>query len=132
MAKTDINSIVTIYLLSVINPENYELPMPKTDIGKKKLVARILASEATFYKSPRSNDQKSIADWLRGLPSVLDIEFMNDGIAKLLIQWGLADREKMDNQESDYFSDRMDHYYNRIAFILLTWSRKEIESAPRY
>ncbi|QHJ84490.1 MAG: hypothetical protein [Caudoviricetes sp.] len=64
--------------------------------------------------------QNAISEWLRGLPSVIDVDYYNDEILKLAIHWGMiTERSKEETKDK-----ALDMYWNVLAYGLIVLGNK--------
>jgi len=116
------------WLLSCINattytPETGEIDITNTltDTEKMQYIADRLKSES-FYeynvKRFHGNEQTIIADHLQGLPSWLNIPFMNYDILQLAIKWGY--NVSTEKKENAYLA----RYWGAVAMEIIKACRK--------
>lgn len=104
--KLDYKNTILPYYRSIIDVDAL------TDYGNKPLpeesekaifqrLAETYWSEVGKWrtKQPRSNYQDCFCEWLRGLPSVLNLPFMNYDILQLAREWGSIPENATERQE---------------------------------
>ena len=97
------------YLLNAISTEGYS---QMNEINTKKDALNFLYEtfKAEYgFNIQRLGQYKAFSEWLRGLPSVCNIEFMNYEILKLAKEWGQdvtteKQQDKILNQYWDFIT----------------------------
>lgn len=103
---------IQTYLLDRIDLSGYEIDLPPKTTRQKLLVLHgIFLSEYGYNLNKNKSDFFVMKDYLQGLPSTINIEFMNFEILKLLQAWGVADGTENDDQQDKL----IDQYWNEIA-----------------
>jgi hypothetical protein len=121
-SKKYLNNIQT-YLIDSVKTEDllWKLHDAITDAEKIAFVMACYDSEFNHkfnrYKYP--NEQTRFANWLAGLPSVLDIPFKYDGVLKLAKQ--LQEVETYDKKTEDRICE---NYFNFMAYHILKLNQK--------
>jgi hypothetical protein len=121
-SKKYLNNIQT-YLIDSVKTEDllWKLHDAITDAEKIAFVMACYDSEFNHkfnrYKYP--NEQTRFANWLAGLPSVLDIPFYNDDIINLAKEL----------QEVETYAEKMeqricDNYFNFMSYHILKLNSK--------
>lgn len=97
-----------IYLLNCINFDGYNLPKSQNDMTKRELIIEL----KDIAKKEIQTDfltQKSIENWLSGLPSSICIDFSFVDIEKKLIEFGI---KKVNDKH-------INNWFNVMAYRLL-------------
>ncbi len=101
------------YVFSLINLEGYET-MGYDNMTRKDILSewgKIIYSEV--YAHPNKTNQESIGEWLQGLPSSFNLEFMNYKILELIRSWGyLLDTEKKEDSV-------LENYWLNMAGLII-------------
>ena len=118
-SKKYLNNIQT-YLIDSVNTED-ALHNAITDAEKIAFVIACYNSEFNhkFNQARHPNEQTRFANWLAGLPSVLDIPFKYDGVLKLAKQ--LQEVETYDKKTEDRICE---NYFNFMAYHILKLNQK--------
>jgi hypothetical protein len=118
-SKKYLNNIQT-YLIDSVNTED-ALHNAITDAEKIAFVMACYDSEFNhkFNQARHPNEQTRFANWLAGLPSVLDIPFKYDGVLKLAKQ--LQEVETYDKKTEDRICE---NYFNFMAYHILKLNQK--------
>jgi hypothetical protein len=118
-SKKYLNNIQT-YLIDSVNTED-ALHNAITDAEKIAFVMACYDSEFNhkFNQARHPNEQTRFANWLAGLPSVLDIPFYNDDIINLAKEL----------QEVETYAEKMeqricDNYFNFMSYHILKLNSK--------
>ena len=123
-SKKYLNNIQT-YLIDSVKTEDllWKLHDSITDAEKIAFVMACYDSEFNHkfnrYKYP--NEQTRFANWLAGLPSVLDIPFYNDDIVNLAKR--LQEVDTYPN-EKNTTKNIIDNYFNFMAYHILKLNQK--------
>jgi hypothetical protein len=118
-SKKYLNNIQT-YLIDSVNTED-ALHNAITDAEKIAFVIACYNSEFNhkFNQARHPNEQTRFANWLAGLPSVLNIPFYNDDIINLAKEL----------QEVETYAEKMeqricDNYFNFMSYHILKLNSK--------
>ena len=110
------------YLIDAVYTEDHKTEAT-TDAEKIAFVMACYDSEFNHkynrYKYP--NEQTRFANWLAGLPSVLDIPFYNDDIVNLAKR--LQEVDTYPN-EKNTTKNIIDNYFNFMAYHILKLNNK--------
>ena len=110
------------YLIDAVYTEDHKTEAT-TDAEKIAFVMACYDSEFNHkynrYKYP--NEQTRFANWLAGLPSVLDIPFYNDDIVNLAKR--LQEVDTYPN-EKNTTKNIIDNYFNFMAYHILKLNQK--------
>ena len=108
------------YLLDAINTDDHKTEAT-THAEKIAFVIACYESEFNhkFNQARHPNEQTRFANWLAGLPSVLNIPFYNDDIINLAKEL----------QEVETYAEKMeqricDNYFNFMAYHILKLNQK--------
>ena len=72
------------------------------------------------FQVKRAGLQNATREWLKGLPSVIDVEFRNYEILELAIEWGMiTERSKEETKDK-----ALDMYWNVLAYGLIVLGNK--------
>ena len=117
MSKFNPKKDIKEYILNSIDDAGYEILSDNSTIKEKlQFIANNFKSEAFFdnnIKRFKGNKGAIIADHLQGLPSYLNIDFINYNILQIAKKWGFTlDTEK----KEDTF---LNQYWGRIAQNIL-------------
>ena len=110
------------YLLDAINTDDHETEAT-THAEKIAFVMSCYESEFNhkYNQARHPNEQTRFANWLAGLPSVLDIPFYNDDIIKLAKR--LQEVETYPN-EKNTTKNIVENYFNFMAYHILKLNSK--------
>jgi hypothetical protein len=110
------------YLINAINTEDHTTEAT-TRAEKLDFVMACYNEEFNhkYNQSRHPNEQDRFANWLAGLPSVLNIPFYNDDIVKLAKQ--LQEVETYPN-EKNTTKNIIDNYFNFMAYHILKLNKK--------
>ena len=118
-SKKYLNNIQT-YLIDSVNTED-ALHNAITDAEKIAFVMACYESEFNhkFNQARHPNEQTRFANWLAGLPSVLNIPFYNDDIINLAKEL----------QEVETYAEKMEqriceNYFNFMSYHILKLNQK--------
>ena len=119
-SKKYLNNIQT-YLIDAVNTEDYTYL--KTVIPAEK-IAFVMSCYNLEYNHAYNvkmypNEQNRFANWLSGLPSVLNIPFYPSGILELSKE--LQEVETYDQKTKDKICD---NYFNFMAYHILKLNQK--------
>ena len=108
------------YLLDAVSTEDHKTEAT-TDAQKLAFVMSCYNSEFNHkYNAIRyPNEQERFANWLAGLPSVLDIPFKYDGVLKLAKQ--LQEVETYNEKTEQRICE---NYFNFMAYHILKLNQK--------
>lgn len=90
MKTTELNKVVYQYILDSIDGDVYDQEFESAR-EKVLFVYSCFKSQHWFdnnIKKFRGNEVNGFADWLQGLPSVINIDFQNHEIILLGVKWG--------------------------------------------
>lgn len=116
-------NIVTTYIIDAISWDGYDIDLSEaTDKEKLQFVADRFDNQ---YNYPQNkiifpNIQDRLADWLKGLPSVINIDFENYRILELAREWGTLEEHANERQEDKIIAN----WFNFISFKILQVMRK--------
>ena len=118
-SKKYLNNIQT-YLINAIDSDGYE-NQPTTDKAKVSFLVDCYNSEYNHAYNVKMypNEQIRFANWLSGLPSVLNIPFYPSGILELAKE--LQEVETYDQKTKDKICD---NYFNFMAYHILKLNQK--------
>ena len=105
------NEIVLKYILDCISSEGYE-ENPTTDKEKVLFLKNTFIAEYGF-KIKQVGEWKSFKEWLQGLPSVLNIVFMNCDILKMAKEWGTLSQNPTEKEEDKILNNYWDFMTNK-------------------
>ena len=110
------------YLIDAINTEDHTTEAT-THAEKLDFVMSCYNEEFNhkYNQARHPNEQDRFANWLAGLPSVLNIPFYNDDIVKLAKQ--LQEVETYPN-EKNTTKNIIDNYFNFMAYHILKLNSK--------
>jgi len=110
------------YLIDAINTEDHTTEAT-THAEKLDFVMACYNEEFNhkYNQARHPNEQDRFANWLAGLPSVLNIPFYNDDIVKLAKQ--LQEVETYPN-EKNTTKNIIDNYFNFMAYHILKLNSK--------
>ncbi len=110
------------YLLDAINTDDHETEAT-THAEKIAFVMSCYESEFNhkYNQARHPNEQTRFANWLAGLPSVLDIPFYNDDIIKLAKR--LQEVDTYPN-EKNTTKNIVENYFNFMAYHILKLNSK--------
>ena len=110
------------YLLDAINTDDHETEAT-THAEKIAFVMSCYESEFNhkYNQARHPNEQPRFANWLAGLPSVLDIPFYNDDIIKLAKR--LQEVDTYPN-EKNTTKNIVENYFNFMAYHILKLNSK--------
>ena len=110
------------YLIDAINTED-ALHDANTDAEKIAFVVACYESEFNheWNQARHPNEQTRFANWLAGLPSVLDIPFYNDDVVNLAKR--LQEVDTYPN-EKNTTKNIIDNYFNFMAYHILKLNQK--------
>ena len=118
-SKKYLNNIQT-YLINAIDSDGYE-NQPTTDKAKVSFLVDCYNSEYNHAYNVKMypNEQNRFANWLSGLPSVLNIPFYPSSILELSKE--LQEVETYDQKTKDKICD---NYFNFMAYHILKLNQK--------
>ena len=118
-SKKYLNNIQT-YLINAIDSDGYE-NQPTTDKAKVSFLVDCYNSEYNHAYNVKMypNEQIRFANWLSGLPSVLNIPFYPSSILELAKE--LQEVETYDQKTKDKICD---NYFNFMAYHILKLNQK--------
>jgi len=116
------NNIYT-YLLDSIDGTEYQV---KTDTPSEKMnfLLETFSKEFIHKNNQHLPIQKNLAEWLSGLPSVIDLPFYNGDILKLA-----KSLLETDNLSEDLEDKIIENYYNHMALHLIRLSYRCVENS---
>lgn len=96
-------------ILDSINFEGYEVDDQQTDKEKIDLVYKRFMKEFIHRNNEHKSDAYNLAEWFRGLPSVMTVPFYNHDILEIAKEYGYK-------FENDGAEDRfLEMYWDRLA-----------------
>ena len=104
-----LNSHVFPYILSCIDADGYDV-QPETDAEKLQFLSDTFHAEYGWMID-RVGPVAAFSEWLKGLPSSVNIEFTNWDILRLAREWGSLPENATERQEQKI----LDNYWNLIA-----------------
>jgi hypothetical protein len=118
-SKKYLNNIQT-YLINAIDSDGYE-NQPTTDKAKVSFLVDCYNSEYNHAYNVKMypNEQNRFANWLSGLPSVLNIPFYPSSILELSKE--LQEVETYDQKTKDKICN---NYFNFMAYHILKLNQK--------
>ena len=118
-SKKYLNNIQT-YLINAIDSDGYE-NQPTTDKAKVSFLVDCYNSEYNHAYNVKMypNEQIRFANWLSGLPSVLNIPFYPSGILELAKE--LQEVETYDQKTKDKICE---NYFNFMSYHILKLNSK--------
>lgn len=102
------------YVVSVIDFEG-------TNSEKLKFFFETFESEYG-YNVARMGLQKALSEYLRGLPSVINQEFTNYEICKLLVKWEYLNQSDLDSEtyaKENKVEKELENYWKYLAMALI-------------
>jgi hypothetical protein len=111
------NKAFNQYLLKGIDSEAYDI-ITTTNTEKLAFLHDTFKKENGFM-IPRVGYQTALCGWLQGLPSVINIEFMNHNILILGEKFGMV--LNTEKKKDDFLNS----WFNRCAFHLVRLMEKE-------
>jgi hypothetical protein len=108
--NTERKETVKKYILSTVCADGYEVTEPTTNAGRVEFISLTFDSEYGWAVE-RYGKKGALKEWIQGLPSSLNIDFMNHKIIDICKQWGLLTDESDDEEIDDMLSD----WFNMIA-----------------
>jgi hypothetical protein len=111
--SSELDKTVKFYILSTVTGDGYDVEPVTVD-------EKIHFVESCFYKEygfavSRYGLQGAVKEWLQGLPSAVNIEFMNYKIIQLAIEWGSLPADYTEKQADNI----LENYWNFMAAKLL-------------
>ena len=125
-SKKYLNNIQT-YLINAIDSDGYE-NQPTTDKAKVSFLVDCYNSEYNHAYNVKMypNEQIRFANWLSGLPSVLNIPFYPSSILELAKE--LQEVKEIDIENTNYTQKKKDkicdNYFNFMAYHILKLNQK--------
>lgn len=119
----NIDSLVFPYIMAAIDFSGHDLiKQPKTDAEKLQFVADCFHDEYcnAYNLKTYGSYQNVFANWLMGLPSVINIDFENYRIIEIAKEWGSIPQDANDKQEDKI----LDNWFNFIACKVFKLMRK--------
>jgi len=108
------------YLLNAIDSEPYEVEC-STDKEKIKFLYDTFKSEKG-YEIKRFGELQAIEDWLKGLPTAINIEFENYKILELAIEFGQLDENSSEQDQNI----ALENYFPFMALKLFKLIKKTL------
>jgi len=110
------------YIIDCINSDDVIL---NTDKEKLLYLLTKYKTEYQHHEQYYKTRLNTLENWLRGLPSHVNIEFMNHNIEQLLIDWGVLLEHSIDN----ITARKIDRYWYFMAMrINSLWNQHKIEA----
>lgn len=106
------------YILNSIDGANYD-QITETDQEKIEFLIETFKSEYG-WAIERMGTQKAIEEWLRGLPSAIQIDFYNSDIIDLAKSWGTLRQDATEREEDKILAN----YWNLLANHILQLAKK--------
>ena len=107
--STEIDKKTKAYLIERIDLDGYEIA---ADSKEEKLAALESIFRAEYgWSIPRRGEIGAITEWLQGLPSAINIEFMNHEILELAKRLGSLPMDPTTAQEDKI----LENYFNFMA-----------------
>lgn len=110
------------YILSAIDASGYDVPEPTTNKEKVQFLYDTFHSEYAFMIE-RVGEYKALQEWLMGLPSSMNIEFVNYNILQLAKKWGSLPENATEKQEEKILSN----YWPFMAMRIMGLFRKYLK-----
>jgi len=108
--SSELDQTVKLYIISCIASDGYDVPEPTTTAEKIAFVQDCFNKEYGFNVA-QVGRQTAVMNWLQGLPSCLNIEYMNYQILILAETWG-----SLPPNASEAKQDKLlDNYWNFMA-----------------
>ena len=108
--SSELDQTVKLYIISCIASDGYDVPEPKTTAEKIAFVQDCFNKEYGFNVA-QVGRQTAVMNWLQGLPSTVNIEYMNYKILELAEKWG-----SLPPNASEAKQDKiLDNYWNFMA-----------------
>jgi len=126
--SSSFRSIVKNYIISNINAEGYDKKV-STDKEKLQFVYDCFLSEF-WYDNNRArygnNEYNGFSEYLKGLPSCIDIDFENYRILELAKKWGSYNTEGKTEKQIERYEDRiLENWWNLISVNFFQLLHKE-------
>lgn len=100
------------YILDAIDASGCD-KHPKTDKEKLQFVVDTFKSEYGF-NIQRMRTQRAFTEWLKGLPSSINIDFENYRIIEIAKDWGSLPKDANDKQEDKILDSWFNFIYMRF------------------
>lgn len=115
------NQKIEQYILDCIDPSGYNV-RAVNDRQKLNFIYSTFKKEYGHHVKRYGNETKAFAEWLKGLPSSIGIDFENYAIEALLIKWGILSEKDSNYKKTSYISQ----WFERIAIrFFVMFNRKE-------
>jgi hypothetical protein len=108
--SSELDQTVKLYIINCIASDGYDVPEPTTTADKIAFVQNCFNKEYGFNIA-QVGRQTAVMNWLQGLPSCLNIEFMNYQILILAETWGSLPPNASEKQQDKI----IDNYWNFMA-----------------
>jgi|AntDeeMinimDraft_6_1070357.scaffolds.fasta_scaffold38002_1 hypothetical protein len=108
--SSELDQTVKLYIISCIASDGYGVPELITTADKIAFVQDCFNKEYGFNIA-QVGRQTAVMNWLQGLPSCLNIEFMNYQILILAETWGSLPPNASEKQQDKI----IDNYWNFMA-----------------
>jgi hypothetical protein len=107
----EVNQEIRRYILSCVNFEGYDkyAGVQMSEVDRLRAVYQIFKSEYLYPENlvKYGNERNVFAEWLRGLPSSLNIEFRDSEILKMGYEWEFIKTESGEGRFINHWFDRM-------------------------
>lgn len=109
------NEAMKQYILNAINSEGYEITT-NTEAEKIAFLLATFKSEYGYSQNIRyyGTIQKTFENWLMGLPSCFNIDFMNYRILEIGKEWQLLPQNATERQEDKFLAEWWARIYMQV------------------
>ena len=105
-ALSNNSNLIKLHIIDSIQSEGYNVQEPRTNKAKLQFLHNTFKLEfGDWHISATKSYDKSLSEWIAGLPSAFDIEYINDDIIKLGIKFGALTDQSTDTQCSKYINN---------------------------
>lgn len=111
------------YILDCIDNSGYSDVELETDDEKKQFISDTFYSEYGWC-AERHGVRYAAQEWLRGLPSSMNVVFYNHDILELYLEWGILSEHATEDEEDA----TIEHYWKIMGLYL----SKAIEEGRQY
>jgi len=111
--SSELDQTVKSYLLEAIDP----IPYSNEAVTNKELIAFLIEAfeDEHGFNIERKGRQKALAEWLSGLPSIINIPYASHEILQLATKWGSLAPDATEKQEDAILAN----YWTFMAAKLL-------------
>jgi len=109
------NRLIKEYVLNAIDSEGYEVTA-ETEKEKIEFLVKTFKSEYGYKENILyyGSIQKTFENWLMGLPSCFNIDFMNYRIIEIGKEWALLSQNATERQEDKFLSEWWARIYMQV------------------